>query len=240
MKPAKVVVLYIAVANGPITEDYAARFVTTYREYPGGHEHDLMIVANGGALPTSAAVLFQGLNARMWPHANDDGWDVSAYIDAAKGPCATYDMMVCLGESVYFHREGWLRRLAQAWNTHGPGMYGPYASNTIRGHLNTTAFCCHPFMLKNYPKRVVTRPDRYEFEHGEHALWRRLNERGVPVRMVTWDGEWDHRSWRTPRNILWRGDQSNLLVWCNHSDRFAEADAKVRQSWLRTCDQPFR
>ena len=22
--------------------------------------------------------------------------------------------------------------------------------------------------------------------------------------------------WRMPNNILWRGDQSNTLTWCNH------------------------
>ncbi len=236
----KIVVCYIAVSNGPITDDYCARFVTTYREYPAGYAHQLLVIANGGALPTSTAVLFEGLNARMWPHLNDPGWDVSAYLDAAKGPCADADIMVCFGESVYFHREGWLKRLVDAWAKFGPGMYGPYASNTIRGHLNTTAFCCHPFMLKSYPKRVASRQDRYAFEHGEQAMWRRLNDRGVPVRMVTWDGEYEPMAWRTPRNILWRGDQSNLLCFCNHSDRFAEADEKTRMNWLRTCDQPFR
>ena len=233
-------VCYIAVANGRFTDDYCSRFAATYHEYPAGIQHELMVIAQGGPLPQSTSLLFSDANAAMWPHPNDPGYDISAYIDAAKGPCATADIMVCLGETVYFHREGWLKRLVEAWAKHGPGMYGPFSSNNVRGHLQTTAFCCHPLMLKQYPVKVQNRADRMQFEHGENALWRRLNARGIPVRMVTWDGEWDHKAWRYPANIIYRGDQSNTLMWANHSDGFSIADARRRQSWARTADQPFR
>lgn len=236
----KIVVCYIAVTNGPITADYAARFCATYHEFPAGIEHEVLVIANGGPLPQEISLMFEPMKAKMYPRANDPGWDVSAYQDAARGPCASADMMFCCGESVYFHREGWLARLVDAWKKHGPGMYGPYASNTIRGHLNTTAFFTAPAIIRSYPLRVSTRSDRYQFEHGENALWRRVAQRGLPVRMVTWDGEWPPQTWRSPRNILWRGDQSNTLCWCNHTQRFAEADAKTKQNWLRTCDQAFR
>lgn len=236
----KIIVCYIAVANRKNTEDFCARFVSTYNSFPPQVECDLMVIANGGPLPTSTSLLFAGLNVRLWPRTNDEGYDISAYIDAARGPCADYDMMLCLGESNYFHREGWLKRLVEAWKRYGPGMYGPYATNVIRAHLQTTAFACHPAMLKDYPRRVACKKDRYEFEHGERALWRRLNERQVPVKLVTWDGEWDPRTWRVPRNILWRGDQSNLLMWCNHSDKYAEANLTRKASWSRSADRPYK
>lgn len=236
----KAVLCYIAVTGGSLTEEYAARFVTTYHEFPPGIEHQTIVIANGGLLPRSIALLFSSIGASMWPHENDAGWDISAYIAAAKGPCAGADMMLCLGESVHFHREGWFKRLHEAWQRHGPGMYGPFASHTLRAHLNTTAFCCHPRMLRQYPARVTTRQDRYAFEHGPQALWRRLYAQRIPVRMVTWDGEWEPKTWRVPNNILWRGDQSNCLMWCNHTERFAEADYRTKLNWLRTCDQPFK
>lgn len=236
----RVVLLYIAVTNGPLTEDYCSRFVTTYREYPPGIEHETIVICQGGPLPTSATVLFSGINAAMWPHANDPSWDIGAYIDAARGPVKDADILLCCGESVYFHRAGWFQRFLDAWKTHGPGMYGTFSSNNVRGHLQTTAFCCHPTMLQNYPRRVGNRADRYEFEHGENALWRRLADQGRPVRMVTWDGEYEPRMWRAPSNILYRGDQSNLLMWCNHSDGYAQADPMRRYNWERTCNQPFK
>lgn len=231
---------YVAVSQGPITLDYCARFATTYHEYPPGAPHDTLVICNGGPLNTAATLALSSMSARMFPRENDGGWDVSAYIDAAKGPCYDYDAMLCLGESNYFHRAGWLKRLVDAWGKYGPAMYGPYASNAVRAHLNTTAFMCPPLLLRQYPERVHDRPSRYEFEHGERAMWRRGVKRGYQARLVTWDGEWEPRMWRFPKNILWRGDQSNLLMWCNHSDGYAqgtEEDRKKRRTWA---DLPFK
>lgn len=236
----RVCIAYIAVTKGPITDDYAARFVTTYQEYPPGADHDLLVIGNGGPLTTTTTVIFSPLAPRVLARANDGGWDVSAYIEAARGLCAGYDMMLCLGESNYFHRAGWLQRLIKAWERYGPGMYSPYSSNAIRAHMNTTAFCCPPILLRQYPGRVVDRPSRYEFEHGERSLWHLAQKRGMPVRMVTWDGEWEPRAWRFPQNILWRGDQSNLLMWCNHADGYANANLQTKIAWARRADSPYR
>jgi len=106
------------------------------------------------------------------------GYDVSAYIDAARGPCRDYDIMLCLGESAYFHRAGWLKRFVDAWQKIGPGMYGAFSSNAVRGHLNTTGFCCPPKILAEYPCKIRTKDDRYQFEHGAQSLWRRTAARG--------------------------------------------------------------
>ena len=236
----KIVLCYVVVTHGRITEEYVSRFVTTYHEYPPEAEHDTVIIANGGPLTSNIAVLFSGINSRTLARSNDDGWDISGYIEAAKGPCAGYDMILCLGESNYFHRPGWLRRFVEAWGKYGPGMYGPYATNVIRAHLQTTAFCCHPRMLQTYPMPVRNRSDRYEFEHGQYSLWRRLAKVRTPVRLVTWDGEWEPRAFRFPANIIWRGDQTNCLMWCNHSDFYRDAPADRKSNWSRSADRDFK
>jgi hypothetical protein len=236
----KIVVAYICVANGPVTEDYAARFVTTYRESPPGVEHDTLVICNGGPVSTSVSVLFSGMNAMMFPRGNDLGWDISAYIEAANGPCAQYDMMVCCGESIYFYRPGWLKRFCEAWTRFGPGMYGSLSSNLVRAHLNTTGFCCHPSLLARYKDPVTSRAARYAFEHGQNAFWRRVQKWGMPVRLVTWDGEYEPRSWRCPPNILWRGNQTNCLMWCQHTDRYVKMDAQTKEKWARGADRPFK
>ena len=234
-----VVLAYIAVCGGPITDDYVARFVTTWREYPPGTDHDTLVIGNGGPLSTSVNLMLSQMGARMFIRSNE-GWDIGGYLEAARGPCAHYDAMLCCGESVYFHRAGWLLRLCEAWSRNGAGMYSPFSSNAVRAHLNTTAFFCSPKLLQHYPKHVYDRWTRYEFEHGERALWRRANEQKMPVRLVTWDGEWEPFRWRMPRNILWRGDQTNLLCWCNHTEAYANANRKTQAEWARRADAPFR
>jgi hypothetical protein len=236
----KICICYVAVTLGPITADYASRFVATFNEYPPGADADLMVICNGGPLSTELAMIFAPLNPLFYPRANDPGRDVSAYQDAARGPCADYDAMLCLGESNYFHRSGWLKRLVGAWEQHGSGMYGPFSSNLVRSHLNTTAFFTIPKLIAAYPYLAVDRKTRYEFEHGANSLWRRAQARGLPVRMVTWDGEWEPRSWRNPKNILWRGDQSNCLMWCSHTDNWHHETPKRKVQWSRLIDIPYK
>lgn len=234
----KVVVAYIAVTHGTATEDFASRFSATYQMFPAGHDHQLIIACNGGPLSFERAMLFANLNCEFFPRQNDPGWDLSAYIDIAKQTDA--DMLVCLGESVYFHRAGWLARLVDAWVKHGPGMYSPFASHCVRAHLNTTAFACSPKHIAKYPYPVVDRATRYAFEHGENAMWRILNRLGYPVMMVTWDGEWMPGQWRYPDNIMMRGNQSNCLMFCNHSDRWALAPLHTKLSMSAASDRPFK
>lgn len=235
----KITIAYTAVTNGPLTADYASRFVASYQQFPPGAEHDLIVCCNGGALTTDTTLIFATLNARFFTRTNN-GWDIGAYIDAANGPARGCDMLLCLGESNYFFRPGWLARLVEAWLKYGAGMYSPYSSNAVRAHMNTTAFCCPPILLTQYPARVIDRKSRYEFEHGEQSFWRQTAKRGMPVRMVTWDGEWEPRAWRLPQNILWRGDQSNCLMHCNHSDRYEKADYKTKVNWAASADRPYR
>ncbi len=81
-------------------------------------------------------MLFDQLGVTYLPRVNDAGWDIAAFQDVAgQTDC---EMLVCLGESVYFHRPGWLKRMVEAWKVHGPGMYGFWASYLVRAHLNTT------------------------------------------------------------------------------------------------------
>jgi hypothetical protein len=233
-------VVYIAVTHGAKTPDFCARFAETWNRFPPGAECDLVVACQGGPINTETSLLFSGLNAKFWPHENNDARDIGAYLDAAKSISSDYEMMLCLGESVHFHRAGWLKRLVEVRERWGEGMYGPFATHVIRAHLQTTAFFCPPSFLREYPLKVTDKKSRYEFEHGERALWRRLHARGIPVKLVTWDGEWQPRTWRLPKNGLWNGDQSNCIMWSNHTDNFANADTTRKQSWQMSADRPFK
>lgn len=235
----KIALIYISVTGGPISHEYASKFLATYDAFPPGEQHDLIIACNGGPPSYEVGAMFSLFPCKLWPR-NNEGWDIGAYIEAAKGPAAYSDLMICMGESVYFTKKGWLSRIVECASQFGPGMYGVFSSNAVRTHLNTSAFATSPELLLTYPRRVVTRADRYEFEHGETAYWRRMMATGRPAKLVTWDGFWNPEQWRKPNNILWRGDQSNMLLRCNHADGFDAADHITKARWQRSCDQPFR
>lgn len=233
----KVVIIYIAVTHSPKLEHYAARFVATMQLYPPGYEFRLIVCCNGGSLARDKEMLFLTVPHEFYIRPNDPSWDIGGYqFVADQIDC---DIVVCMGESVFFHRAGWLTRIIESWQKYGPGFYGFFSSNLVRSHMNTTAFAVSPLHLKTYPK-VKDKKDRYEFEHGHNALWRRLAFQGKPTKFVTWSGEYDPRDWRKPENILWKGDQSALLVHCNHTERYESANDDTKRKWQAGADQPFK
>lgn len=233
----KVTLVYIAVTNGGLTDHYVHQFARTYAEFPPGLNHKLLVVCNGGPLQPHRQAAFGGLDCEFLIRENDPGWDISAYQAVAKATKA--DFLVCLGESVYFHRRDWLKVLVESRVKHGPGIYGMFATHVVRAHLNTTAFGCDPEFLKMYPS-VKAHGERYEFEHGKTAFWRRIVNSGYQAKFVTWDGTWSRGEWRVPKNILHVGDQSNLLVYCNHVDRFNSANPATRELWTRQSNLPYQ
>lgn len=62
----------------------------------------------------------------------------------------------------------------------------------------------------------------------------------MPVRAVTWNGEWEPRLWRYPKNILWRGDQSNLLMMNNHAEAWENYSPLIQHAWGVQADTPFK
>lgn len=234
-------ILYIAVSNHEQTTDHIARFAASYHENPPGEAHDTIICCNGGPLTLCQASLFASFRCPLfWPRANDNGRDISAYTEASKTVAADYEMVLCLGESVHFWKPGWLKRISEVWQRYGKGFYGFFGSHVTRAHLQTTAFATTPEFLREYPLIVKDKESRYEFEHGERALWRRLHKQNKPVKLITWDATYNPGQWRLPKNGLWKGDQSDCLFFCNHTQRFFEADEKRKRSWQISADRPFK
>ncbi len=226
-------VVYIAVANGPDTSTLCERFVGSWLAHGPGSDYQLVVACNGGPLTHDQGALFTPLDALFFPRPNDPGFDLTAYQDCAmKFEC---DLLVCCGQSIHFHRAGWLKRYEEAFNQFGPGMYGTFSSNLVRPHLNTTGFAISPKFLLSSP-RPQNKKARYDFEHGEHSIWKRVNQLGFPTKLVTWDGCYDPLHWRVPPNILWRGDQSNCLMFCSHTDRWAAQDYETKKRWSRNAD----
>lgn len=229
----RIVLAYVVVSQGPLTGENVSRFVGSWIVNPPGVDLDLIAVCNGGVPPTEIGLMFGPLSAKFFPRQNDDGWDIGAYQAVArKFKC---DMLVCLGESCYFNKPGWLKPVVEAWKQYGPGLYGFLSSFLVRPHLNTTCFAVCPNFLMGWPT-VDNHHARYNFEHGKNPFWKHLQAFRKPTKLVTWDGVYDPPQWRYPANILWRGDQSNLLLRANHTDRYDAADAKTKKQWAYAAD----
>lgn len=229
---------YIAVCGGSKTTEFVTRFASTWHNNPPGEQTDLLVICNGGPLNSEQGAALSMIGARFWPRSND-GWDIKGFLEASKGPLFDYEMVLYLGESVFFWKPGWLKRLADTWRKYGVSMLGPFSSNVTRGHLQTTAFATSPKLLIEYPLPISDRHSRLEFEHGERAFWRLVN-RKFPVKLVTWDGSYDPQQWRQPQNILWKGTQENLLFFNNHSQMYENSDPKRKSMWQASADRPFR
>jgi hypothetical protein len=228
----KVLIAYICVSKGKRTGEFLSRFRLTYDRFPPGYPHEVVCCCNGGPLEVDDAVWMRQ-EWKCYLRKNDPGWDLSAYFDVARNfEC---DILVCLGESCFFHREGWLKRIVDVEDMAPHGMYGFYASNLVTKHLNTTGFAIAPALLRHcsIPK---TREERLAFEHGKPPFWKLVANLGRPVKLVTFDGAYDPPMWRAAPNALWKGNQSSLLVFSSHTERFFNATPEVKRRWERHAD----
>lgn len=231
----RVTVAYTVVANGRRTAEFALRFVQSYVQFPAGYDHKLIAICNGGPPHSFIGEALTLCGAALWPRKNDPGQDLSGYIELArKFGC---EMLVCCGESIFLHRAGWLTHLVDAWNRYGPGMYGFFASNLGGPHLNTTAFAVDTRILAAWNGPLLDRKDRYNFEHGPYPFWRHVQDLGQPVKLVTFDGYYGPGEWRATRNAFWQGDQSNLLAWCTHTERYRNANDATKRRWQNNADR---
>ena len=229
----KVCIVYVCPVSalGPEHFSLACRFIASIHANPAGHDYELVVASNGGPPDLETQLLFAPFNARFIERS-DEGWDIGAFIEVShKIEC---EMVVCFGGPGYVRRAGWLKRMVYAWKKHGPGFYGSLSTYEVSPHINTTGFWCMPELLRAYPYKVVTREDRYNFEHRERACWRMAARMGLPVKFVTWLKEYDWPHWRDEPNIYRRGNQSACLTYFRHSDSFDNADemTRIRMSQL--------
>lgn len=229
----------------------AERYVRSVRENPPGVEHRNLIICNGRHVRAPFRKLFDTLpNCEYFLHDNT-GWDIGGYLAAARIVQTT--TMLCMGADSTVRKAGWLARMQEAWDKHGDGFYGALTSYQIRPHFNTTGFWCSPQTLLDYPHPVVTREDRYRFEHGKDSCWLQVKAKGKPCKLVTWCGEYDWQEWRKPPNIAIRGDQSNCLTgfrltdsyehFCRPEGNHLDIEAKANLEYLtdhHIVDEDFR
>jgi hypothetical protein len=238
VKRPTITLVYIYVMGSANYLADAQRFVSSYQQFPPGYDHDTLVICNLGTPNEHAEKLFAPL-PKVWFLAHDNtGQDIGGYIAAASW--AESKLLLCCGAPTHFHRAGWLSRLVDSRLANGPGMYGSSASFERMPHLNSTGFLVDRELLAMYPWKVITKEDRYNFEHfhtvQDHQLWCNLYRNGYRAMLVTWDSEYEWWDWRKPANGYRRGNQSDLLILWQVADMWTDAPPQVKASLARDAD----
>jgi hypothetical protein len=217
----KVEVCYIYPANsGEGYINCAFRYLTSVNQYPAGIEHDNLIVCTGGITDDVPNLLKTLPNCRLLMNDNS-GFDCGGYQAAAAQSSA--DLMVFFGVSTWVKGAGWLKRMVEVFQKHGPGLYGVMGNMgamqfNVYPHIRTTGFWMAPSLMNRYPHKVTHPSQRYEFEHGQNSLTQWVRNQYLKCLVCTWDGEYEYALWDSFPNGFHRGDQSALIV----SDRMCE------------------
>lgn len=229
--------LVIIHVNDEAHRAQARKLIQSYHLHPPGVEHRTIIVCQDGQPTDEMLKLFNTLPDTTLYHRNGPGQDIGAYLEVSR--IIETPLMVCFGGSTFVRRAGWMKRMVESFEKYGNGFYGPTASYQISPHLNTTGFWCPPDLLAQYPHKIVTREDRYNFEHGGQAFWKHVQfTLGLPVKMVTFDGEYSWDQWRDPalKGIYHRDDQSACLTIFRHMLNYQLASPRFKREYERLAD----
>lgn len=207
------------------------RFVRTYKQFKPIIPHRLLVVCYNGERDAETDKLFAGLNPD-YTYYNGNGRDIGAYLNI--GRTLDSDFVVCCNSNVHFHRPNWLERMVEAFQLHGPGVYGPVGSYETAPHLRTFCIATTPSLLRKYPFNVTNLEEAYRFESGIWNFTSWVSQQGLPALMVMPDGELKQSDWRKPQNIFRRGDQTNCLIWDRYTHLYFHASVadQIRQSAL--------
>jgi len=234
-----ITLVYIHVPGDEKHWRYAREFMDTYQKFPPEYPHKTIIVCQGKPAVPLAQGLFKPLNPVYHQH-DDSGWDIGGFISAMSSVVPSEntatDCVICLGGSAYFQKAGWLKRIAETHKKIGIGFYGATPTHEVSPHLCTSGFWTHPDILRAYPIKVTNRETRYDFEHGPNACWKMVAHNGLPVKLITWDGEYDWQDWRKPDNIYRKGDQSNALMCWHHYREYEKATPELKSAMANHSD----
>lgn len=225
-----VALIYVHIARPEAAEEFnaeAVKFVSTYKQFPPGCQHDIVVVfCNGKATPEMIEI-YEGLTPKNVFYEGA-GRDIGAQQEAARG--IKSDFVVAANSRVQFRKEGWLKRMVEAREQNGPGVYAAMASYEgcplgqvwPNPHLRTAFYGMDARLWREFPHTVNSREDSFRFESGEWNIANWCEANGHRAMLVSWGGCWDRQDWRKVPDGFRSGDQSNCLVWDRHCDIFAD------------------
>lgn len=206
---ADVTLVYIYPMLGDLHDRYAARFVSTYHEHLPGMRHKLLVVANGGPPTPLARLLFSSIACEFIEH-DDSGWDIGGFQKAVEH--IDTELAVFCGGTVSFERDGWLKRMHDAYVTHGRRLYGTFACWQPALHIRTTGFWMPTELFAKYPFRITDTSQRYGFEWGPNNMTEWLVRSQLEPVLVTWSGDYFRDRWSRATGFYGTGVPGDCLL----------------------------
>lgn len=207
------VLVYIYPVFGGKYDDYAKRFAVSFRSTKPAIPYKLVVVSNGSPPRPDMQQTFAEFSPVWFTH-NNQGWDIGAFQRVSESiPAHT---MVFFSNSAYFLKPGWLERMIEVSDKHGPALFGSMGNMGDKGarvwpHIRTTGFWTSPTIFNQYPLKVTSPHQRYEFEHGRNCLSEWATNVGLTKWVATFDQVYPYPHWDACPNCYHRGNQSGLL-----------------------------
>lgn len=221
-------------------KDSVQRFCESFRKYPGGCQIAIVMRPPLGDVDdgecTLPAAWTEGLPVRLGVY-HGNGCDIGSAQQLSKliNPDT---LMVMLTTRCYLHRPGWLARYVAAFENDRDGLFSASASwEGGKRHLCTRAYAMRAGLFASYPHAINSREDGQSFEIGEWCVTDWFYSQGRKCYQVTFDGIQEEPFWRAGENIYRRGDQTNMLVWDRHTDKYRDADI-IERARLEDLVQP--
>lgn len=207
-------------------EDYVFRFSETFKNFPPEHDYALYLTCHWGTPTDRIRKMFYGLKA-IYLDYNGDGCQIGAQQNTAL--ICPRDFFVGFTVHNYFHRSGWLKRMMEAREKHGPGLYGSSASLEGSPHIRTAGYGMDRALWGKYPQSIDTRDACSRFENGDWSVTKFVTDQGLPAMQVTWDGEQSQEDWRKPDGVFRRGEQNAMLMWDRHTEIYSDAEPEEKK-----------
>lgn len=239
---------------GPLGRRPIDDFGASYRENPGGCEHELLVVSKNVRDPETAQAcraLADELPGARLLEADPAPLDLGTYLEIAQ---AVESRFVC-----FLNTESrpldprWLVKLAEHLSPPGVGLVGasgsyesfssnaPIVTRPLRSrqfppfpnpHVRTNAMMIsRELMLSLEWRRVTRKLDAWKLESGWQNITRQVWDRELDALVVGRDNRAYPRDRYFESNTFRRGDQPNLLVADKRTREFATVPPDHRR-WL--------
>ncbi len=192
--------------------DLAVKFIESYRRYPAGAAHQMLVVCNGAPVTPECEALFGAIPNCAFMSHNNDGYDIGAFQAAARE--IPGDLILFFGGNSYIRGPGWLKRVIDAREKHGDTLYGSTANKGnayVQPHIRTTGFAISGDLFNAYPHRITRAEQRYGFEHGTECLTCWIKSQGLTPWLVYWDRCLQEPNWDDGPGGFGQGSQYNVL-----------------------------
>lgn len=247
----QILVIYTWPPRDPRFLYFTIKFTESYYKHPSGIPHDVIVAVKDDTVSKfpfnieNISPLAGHIRKVEWLAVGDYGYDIGPFLRIARERQDEYDYVVLLGVYARILVDGWLKKLTDALDTYdvvsATGSFEKGISSYTRNpSLRTTAFAISPKLLtklwpttaENQSSVMHNKRECYEFEHGNHSIYRRAIALGRRGAVVGIDRAYPEKEWDQSCTFR-KEEQRNLIVADNHTDTWMNSDTATRNFYTR-------